>query len=395
MKFFKHTQLLLLLLFAVTVASLEVIGASGEGGDAPPPPRHHRAKKATPSDEDDEEASDVPRAGHAAPVGTFQWVPNFNFVFGEHVAEDERIKYRRHHGGAAAAATPHPAGDHVRELRPYNSDQLSQWHQAQVDKLTQTYRAVSSRFGRNVAGLMLSLIYRQGGHLLIRNIEIPNFFLSGFSVDDAPIKNRTIKRQALCIQNLYPAEDSALDNYMADLHALGVRAVDAAVPSSNATRKAFYAEQCHSERGIAIFLRKHLLSAESAALFAGIDPKNSVALVINIASYRDMCGSCQQTITTELRHRQLFIEALQHVLGERCIIVVAQSGIKAYEGAEPSESTRGSGAHHIAFNPSRPIDLARYNRCVLHMENKGTVPAKPTPKAAKGDDDEEEDDAEE
>jgi hypothetical protein len=133
-----------------------------------------------------------------------------------------------------------------------------------------------------------------------------------------------------------------------------------------------------------------------AALFAGIDPENIVALVINIASYRDMCGSCQHTITAELRHRQLFIEALQRLLGEHCVIVVAQSGIKAYEGATPAESTRAAEARHIAFDPRGQIELLSYNRCVLHMENKGIVSKKPTPKAAKvGDDEEDEEDEEE
>ncbi len=184
MSFFKNIHLTLLVIFAVTASSFETMGATK--GDPPPPPRHHGAKKATQANDDDDEASGE---RHGILAGTFQWVPNFNFVFSGHHAVNDGFVYRDHGDESAApVASTHPTGSHIGIPIQYNSDQLSQWHQAQMGKLTKAYRAVSERFGRNVAGVMLSLIYKQDEHLFVRNIEIPSLFLSGFSVDDAPIK---------------------------------------------------------------------------------------------------------------------------------------------------------------------------------------------------------------
>lgn len=75
---------------------------------------------------------------------------------------------------------------------------------------------VNTRFARNVAVVMLSLFYTRGDQLLVRHVEIPHLFLSGFSVEDAPIDRRRLSKPLICIQDLY-AKDRAYQLYRSDL----------------------------------------------------------------------------------------------------------------------------------------------------------------------------------
>lgn len=301
----------------------------------------------------------------------FQWLPSFNFIF----------------RGAPAQDDGHLARTIGSDIR-YDSLILSRWHLEQRGVLARSYAAARSSISRNVTTVMLSLIYIKDSRLLMRNVPIPLLFLSGFVKDDSPIKEAEIPLPIKCIGELY-SSDPAYPAYLADLIRLfrgssyeekyqtdRYMKNDDTSPRTTPSKK-FKAEECHSERGIAIYLRNMLLNDTEVrhALLEGIDPRKDsiVGLIVNIASYRDMCGSCQDTFVQELTHGQLFLNALREAWRHRELIdgefavVVAQSGMKEYgEGAETTRSTHKGFIH----SDGKPIELEEVKNCVIHMENK-------------------------
>jgi hypothetical protein len=303
-----------------------------------------------------------------ATVPRFQWVPSFNFVFRGRPAENDRYPVSGTIGLSSVPDAHH------------NSHELLRWHQEQIPELKRSYRAVSGRFGRNVAVVMLSLVYIQDDRLLIRNVPIPVLFLSGFAKDDSPIREAELLRKPVCVGELYRTAP-IYPTYLADLQLLfrgtaqGTNYSSRSTTPSRREMERFQAEECHSERGIAVYLREVLLNDTliTRALFGGIDPRKGpiVALIVNIASYRDMCGSCQGTFVQELTHGHLFLNRLRDYwehhfrFNKDFAIVIAQSGIEEYR----EEATRSSRAGFINSD-ERPIEFDTIKNCVIHMENK-------------------------
>lgn len=93
-------------------------------------------------------------------------------------------------------------------------------------------------------------------------------------------------------------------------------------------------------------------------LLRGLEPGRAriLALIINIASYRDMCSSCQNTFLQELTYGHLFLNHWRDRLktggiAEEVPVVVAQSGVEEYSGE--AVKTRSAESGFVAFDMSR------------------------------------------
>lgn len=112
-------------------------------------------------------------------VDSFQWAPRFNFVVDGKAVEDDE--------------------DVVAIAKRYTSHELSAWHQDQAVRLEKIHKLTSGSSRRNTATVMLSLIYRQGKNLRIRNVQIPHIFVSGCGM---PGRLRDCIPAPHCIHNM-------------------------------------------------------------------------------------------------------------------------------------------------------------------------------------------------
>ena len=283
------------------------------------------------------EAASAHAEAAADEVVVARWVPSFNFTLGGRPAVDDRTGRREAAaagagagagGGGAAAAE---AG--VEEDSPtgyYNSNELSRWHQEQHTKVLPLLREATGNI-RNVATLMVSIIYERGDRVFIRNRDYNNrFFLSGFAIEDkikdhTPLSESTYLpilsrdeinersgRTVFCISDLVVGENSQekYRAYSEQVNGLYERDYwSGKFPKSPFSRKGknfrarFQARECHSERGIILFLLNDL--SEICRPLVLDESIRIHHVVINIATFNDPCIQCQNdmrlfTATSEL-----------------------------------------------------------------------------------------------
>lgn len=238
-------------------------------------------------------------------IESFKWVPCLNALYKGKFAFDEG-KYS------------------------IDSHRMADWHINQADMLAYFYNTYQGGAARNVLRAMFSLIYMQNNTLKIKHYMIDDIFMSGWLPEDTPLghykgsyielpsypkhtkktfsqKNSPLfeKTKISTLGTVFKDNKITFDGFL----------VKQGLTTQTEINAAFKEQECHSEKTTLFYLNFNLDKMLSYFLDDMKDRFLIKDFVLNMASYRDMCLICMNSL--EEKNRTYPMERLESKIIEK------------------------------------------------------------------------------